>query len=330
GSINVQHNQPPPIERDVPMRSDSEMSTQRDDEPGSSHPFTRTYNLDGQSDYASNQFGFIHPTDPHRSKYALDSITPIENGFRLLLLYDIRLRPKTPIMDVSGPVPPNWSWPLQSSSPIPFCRSPSPLAADDYLMVLRMRLRVWKQHPLSTPERFIYLLPENTTLGAREDWVDTLSEVAQVETITLNKATLVYRVVGRQDSVDPEDRSLLLPETEELTLQAIESLHSSRSTAPAGTSFLSSDNPPAPSSSAASGTMRKPRSVKLRLPGSSSSRRRKTVTKEELLNVGEFDLINLRGESIPSEEHRRVDDEGNFNGLVEQSKPVFMSTPPLS
>ncbi|KAG9023291.1 hypothetical protein FS837_005873, partial [Tulasnella sp. UAMH 9824] len=101
GTINVQHSRPLLIDRDVPMQSDS-------DEPGWSHLFTRTYNLDAESEYASNQFAFIHPTNLHHSKYALDSITPIESRFRLLLLYDIRLRPKTPIMDVSEVVPPKW------------------------------------------------------------------------------------------------------------------------------------------------------------------------------------------------------------------------------
>lgn len=62
------------------MQSASEIFTQRDDEPGSCHLLTRTYDLDVESEYASNQFAFIHPTDPHHSKYVLDSIRPIEKG----------------------------------------------------------------------------------------------------------------------------------------------------------------------------------------------------------------------------------------------------------
>lgn len=42
------------------------------------------------------------------------------------------------------------------------------------------------------------------------------------------------------------------------------------------------------------------------------------MKKEELLNVDDFDLINLRDESTPSEEHRFEDDRGNLNGLIEQ------------
>ncbi|KIO33121.1 hypothetical protein M407DRAFT_17987 [Tulasnella calospora MUT 4182] len=322
GSINVQHNRPPLITCDVAIRSDSDMSPQQDDQPVWSHLFTRAYSLDDESEYASNGFAFIYPANPNRSKYALDSITPIENGFRLLLLYDIQLRPKTPIMDVTGLSPFNWNSSLRSSSPIPLTRSPSPFAADDWSVDLRMQLQIWKQYPLFTPERFIYLLPESTTLSSADQWVDMLCEVADGETITLNKATLVYRVTGRQDSVDSEDRSLWFPETEELTLEAIETLRSSRSTTPVGTPFLRSSNllvPQSLSSSAASGTPRTPQSLKLRLPGyGSPSRARRTVKKEELLNVDDFDLINLRGESIPSEEHRCEADRGNINGIIEQ------------
>lgn len=56
------------------------MSPQQDDQPVSSHLFTRAYNLDNESEYASNQFAFVYPTNPNRSKCALDSITPIETG----------------------------------------------------------------------------------------------------------------------------------------------------------------------------------------------------------------------------------------------------------
>ncbi|KAG8897104.1 hypothetical protein FRC01_011480 [Tulasnella sp. 417] len=305
------------------MRNDSKTAAQQDDEPVSSHLFTRTYSLDTESEYGSNQFAFIYPTNSRCSKYGLNSITPIEKGFRLLLLYNIQLRPKTPTMDISSLAQSNWISSLWSPSPIPLTRSPSPFtAADNCLVDLRIQFQVWKQYSLSTPERFVYLLPESTPLSSTEAWVDKLYEVADGEAIALKKATLVYRVVGRQDSVDTEDRSLWLLETEELTLEAIESLHSSRSTTPAGTPFLSSRNllaPQNPSPSAASGAPRTPRSVKLRLPGYAPlSGRRKPVKKEELLNVDDFDLMNLRGESTPSEEQRCVDDRGHLNGLMEQ------------
>ncbi|KAG8945219.1 hypothetical protein FRC04_001125 [Tulasnella sp. 424] len=327
GNLNFQQNSNPFTKPDISIQSDF-VSTPQDDETFSPYLYNRTHNLDVESEYGSNQIAFIYPNNSQGSKYALTSITSIEKGFRLLLLYQIQFRPKTPIVYASGLTPTSRSSPLGSISPMILTRPPSPSAIDDCSAALQRQFQTWKQHPHSMPERFVYVLPDHTVLTFTEKWVERLCGVADVENITLNTATLVYRVVGRQDSIDSEDRTLWLPETEELTLEAIEALRSSRNTTPAGTPFLNSNNllfPTSPSSSDSSGKMRSPRSVKLRLPGyGSPSRIRRAVMKTELLNIDNVDLMELRSESTPLEEHGVVDGRGATNGLVEQSKPTFL------
>lgn len=332
GNLNFLHNNNPFTKPDIPIQSDF-MSTPQDDETFSPYLFNRTHNLDFESEYGSNQIAFIYPNNSQGSKYALTSITSIEKGFRLLLLYNIQFRPKTPIVYASGLAPTSWSSPSGSISPMILTRSPSPSAIDDCSAALQRQFQTWKQHPHSMPERFIYVLPDRTVLTSTEEWVERLCGVADVENITLNTATLVYRVVGRRDSIDSEDRTLWLPETEELTLEAIEALCTSRNTTPAGTPFLNSNNllvPLSPSSSNSSGKMRSPRSVKLRLPGNGSPlRTRRTVTKPELLNMDNVDLMELRSESTPLEEHRIAAGRAT-NGLMEQKfqRPVLVLVRP--